>query len=408
VTNSSEHKIKPAKRRSKNILIADDEETFRYMLTSLLEAEGYKVYAAVNGVEAINMIHTMHFDVALLDVKMPKVDGVEVLKFIQVKRLKAKAIILTAVGDVRLAVDCMQLGAWDYITKPFSTEELLFSIDRALRASGLEGETHRLKRLLSALRDENTSLKDALAKQEQNQEIGLGVEVNSDYKAILGSICHNLRNEFATIGGLLTLLRDDARADGAAKAEYEVIGRSLEYSQFLVSRLLTYLDMTSARTEPLDLRELLVRVSGLIEPRLSSNTRLRLRIDQETSERIVMSNSELLMGILIELIHNAAEAMQPDGGTITLSIDRRDGEVAISVKDEGPGIPDDLFAELFARPVRSEHGLGIGLYLSGKVIRSLGGKIKFERLTKGSKVTIFVPKAHIEKGGKHGSENLGS
>jgi signal transduction histidine kinase len=399
--------MRPEERKRKKILVVDDEETFRYMLTSLLEAEGYKVYPAGNGVEAMNMIGKMRFDVALLDVKMPKVDGVEVLRFIQAKRLKAKAIMVTAVGDVRLAVDCMLLGAWDYITKPFSAEELLFSIDRALQASGLKGETGRLKRLLYALRKENASLRDALGGHEQNQQLGLVPEGNSDYKAILGSICHNLRNEFATIGGLLTLLKDDSRPVRAPGREYEVIGRSLEYSQFLVSRLLGYLEMTSARREPLDLRELLARVSGLIEPRLSPNTRLRLPISQERDGWTAISNSELLMGILIELIHNAAEAMQPDGGTITLSLDSRGEDFAVSVSDQGPGISPSLFPQLFAQPVRSEHGLGIGLYLASKVMHTLGGKIALEESGKGTKITILVPKVPIENGGEHGSKNLG-
>jgi two-component system response regulator AtoC len=136
-------------KRDGRVLIVDDEETFRYMLTSLIEAEGYAAQAAGDGVQGINAVQAKAFDVALLDVKMPKVDGVEVLKFIKEYSPDTEAIMVTAVGDVRLAVDCMKLGAYDYITKPFSTEELLGTIDRALERKRLLRENILMKQELS-------------------------------------------------------------------------------------------------------------------------------------------------------------------------------------------------------------------------------------------------------------------
>jgi two-component system response regulator AtoC len=136
-------------KKDGRILIVDDEETFRYMLTSLIEAEGYGAQAAADGVQGINAVQAKAFDVALLDVKMPKVDGVEVLKFIKEYSPDTEAIMVTAVGDVRLAVDCMKLGAYDYITKPFSTEELLGTIDRALERKRLLRENILMKQELS-------------------------------------------------------------------------------------------------------------------------------------------------------------------------------------------------------------------------------------------------------------------
>ncbi len=119
-------------KKDGRILVVDDEEAFRYMLASLIEGEGYTVQSAADGVQAINAVQAKGFDVALLDVKMPKVDGVEVLKFIKEFAPDIEAIMVTAGGDLRLAAECMKLGAYDYITKPFSTEELLGTIDRAL------------------------------------------------------------------------------------------------------------------------------------------------------------------------------------------------------------------------------------------------------------------------------------
>jgi DNA-binding NtrC family response regulator len=138
-------------KKDGRILVVDDEETFRYMLTSLIEGEGYSVHSAADGVQAINTVQSRAFDVALLDVKMPKVDGVEVLRFIKEFAPATQAIMVTAVGDLRLAVECMKLGAYDYITKPFSTEELLGTIDRALERRKILRENILMKQELSRL-----------------------------------------------------------------------------------------------------------------------------------------------------------------------------------------------------------------------------------------------------------------
>ncbi len=136
-------------KKDGRILVVDDEETFRYMLTSLIEAEGYTAHSAADGVQGINAIQAKAFDVALIDVRMPKVDGIEVLKFIKEYSPDTEGIMVTAVGDLRIAVECMKLGAYDYITKPFSTEELLTTIDRALERKRLLRENVLMKKELS-------------------------------------------------------------------------------------------------------------------------------------------------------------------------------------------------------------------------------------------------------------------
>jgi DNA-binding NtrC family response regulator len=115
-----------------SILVVDDEEAFRYMLSSLLSGAGYTVETAVDGVTAINAVQGTVYDIVLLDLKMPKVDGLEVLKFIRANAPRIEVIMLTGMADVKMAVECMKLGAYDYITKPTTTDELLSTIQRAL------------------------------------------------------------------------------------------------------------------------------------------------------------------------------------------------------------------------------------------------------------------------------------
>lgn len=106
------------------VLVADDEEEFRFMMKYFLESAGYDIDLVSDGVQAINMLQTKAFDIALLDIKMPKVDGVDVLKFIKENIPSIDVVMLTGVDDIRIAVDCMKSGAYEYLTKPYSADDL--------------------------------------------------------------------------------------------------------------------------------------------------------------------------------------------------------------------------------------------------------------------------------------------
>jgi two-component system, NtrC family, response regulator AtoC len=128
-----------------SILAVDDEEAFLQLIKSLLTHEGYLVEVAKDGVLAINALQQQIFDLVLLDVKLPRVDGIEVLKFIRDHSFDTQVIMLTGMHDVKIAVECMQLGAYSYITKPYAAEELLAVIERALERKRLSIENKVLK-----------------------------------------------------------------------------------------------------------------------------------------------------------------------------------------------------------------------------------------------------------------------
>lgn len=127
------------------VLIADDEEEFSFMLKVYLESQNYDVSVVYDGVEAINLLQERSFDIALLDIKMPKVDGIEVLKYIKENHPYIEVIMLTGVGDVRIAVECMRLGAYDYLTKPYSSEELGRTIKKLVEKQNLLKENLLMK-----------------------------------------------------------------------------------------------------------------------------------------------------------------------------------------------------------------------------------------------------------------------
>ena len=121
----------PAKNR---ILVADDEEALRTVLSSELEGEGYSVMSAADGQEAITQLQKNEFDLILLDIKMPNVDGFEVLKYAKDKSPKTKVVMLTGFADLKNAIESKKLGAEDFISKPYDLVDLLTTVERVLSA----------------------------------------------------------------------------------------------------------------------------------------------------------------------------------------------------------------------------------------------------------------------------------
>ena len=116
----------------RSILVVDDEEALRTVLSSELSSEGYLVDNASDGDEAITILQNKPFDLVLLDIKMPRVDGFEVLKFIKKNSPAIKVIMLTAFADLKNAIESKKLGAEDFISKPYDLVDLLTTIERVL------------------------------------------------------------------------------------------------------------------------------------------------------------------------------------------------------------------------------------------------------------------------------------
>ncbi len=149
------------KPKGETILIADDEIGLRDSLRDLLTVEGYTVTTTSNGIEAINKLQTEQFDVALLDIRMPKIDGFEVLRYVQQNCPFTQPIMLTGLIDVKLAVEAIRLGAYDYITKPYSSDDLLKVIIRALERKNLLMQNEVMKSELQRLSGSSEIIGDA-------------------------------------------------------------------------------------------------------------------------------------------------------------------------------------------------------------------------------------------------------
>ncbi len=127
------------------ILLADDDKSLRRVLQFKLEKQGHDVHAVEDGEVALDQIRSDRWDLLLSDIRMPTVDGVELLEISRQLQPELKVILITAHATVSQAVKAVKLGAFDYITKPFEDEELFAAIDRAGAFRSLEKENRRLK-----------------------------------------------------------------------------------------------------------------------------------------------------------------------------------------------------------------------------------------------------------------------
>ena len=128
------------------ILIIDDEKSIRSTLNEILSYEGFEVVQAQDGAEGLKLVQSDKFDVILSDIKMPKMDGIEVLQKIQEIASDTPVVMISGHGNIETAVEAIRKGAFDYIAKPLDLNRTLVTIRNAMDRSDLVKETKILKR----------------------------------------------------------------------------------------------------------------------------------------------------------------------------------------------------------------------------------------------------------------------
>ena len=118
-------------KNSIKILVVDDEEMMRSLLSKILKREKYQIITARDGLEALEVVHSEHIDIIISDMKMPRMNGFELLKNVKEEFPQIGVIIMTAYGDTYTVKDALLLGADEYITKPFKSYEISLVVERA-------------------------------------------------------------------------------------------------------------------------------------------------------------------------------------------------------------------------------------------------------------------------------------
>lgn len=167
--------MKEQKAGAARILVADDEESLRLVLQTVLSKAGYEVEAVVNGLEAVERVREKDYQAVLLDLRMPKLNGLQAFEQIQIIAPGLPVILMTAFGSAETAVKAMKNGAFDYITKPFNVEEIKILVGRAIQLRALTEEVASLTEEVKSLSRE--SLGPA-------QLVGVSPKIQEVYKSI--------------------------------------------------------------------------------------------------------------------------------------------------------------------------------------------------------------------------------
>ena len=163
----------------KRILVVDDEESFRHMLSVILIKEGYEVETSSNGEEGLQKAAASTYDQILCDIRMPHMDGLAFLREIKKTEIEATIIVMSAYGTADIAIEAMKLGAYDYISKPFKPDEIILTLRKAEEREQLRRENQLLRQEVAR----EYSFENIVSKNEKMQKIFDVIKKVSHYKS---------------------------------------------------------------------------------------------------------------------------------------------------------------------------------------------------------------------------------
>jgi signal transduction histidine kinase len=365
---------------SDKILVVDDSPDNVFLIKTILEEEGYIVSTAENGATALAKIEESNFDLVLLDLMMPGMDGYEVTRRAREnKGLLFMPILLITAHDSPNVAQGLDLGADDFIRKPVTVDELMARVRSLLR----------LKHSI----DE----RDEIAKQRED---------------FVSRLTHDLRTPLVAAERMLDLLQQGALGELSAQMNevIGIMGRSNSNLLAMVNTLLEVYRFEAGRKtlafQPVNLYQLLQEVVGELTA-LAETKGLIVNLDAiaadtpsgsitEANACVVNCDRLELNRLFTNLVGNAIKFT--DKGAITIHITPASSSnqwVKVEIEDTGMGIPPEEQANLFERFRQGSHkrqGSGLGLYLSRRIVEAHKGTIQVKsEVGKGSIFIIDLP-----------------
>ncbi|MCK9202855.1 MAG: hybrid sensor histidine kinase/response regulator [Bacteroidales bacterium] len=369
------------------ILVVDDEPGIRSGVTRILrnfrvdypfmdEAFDFEVLEASTGEEGIEIIENNLPDILLLDNKLPGIQGIEVLEYIKKKQKNIIVVMITSYASLELAVKATSDGAYDFIPKPFTPQELKSSIENITKRVFLKKMTNKL--------------------QDTGKQIRF---------TFLSLLSHELKAPLNAIEGYLKMIKE--RQQGPKIEDYDVmIDRSLDRIKGMRSLILDLLDLT--RVESGKTKRDITDVDLVQIARTAMDTMRPYAIQRDVklvlhgvSPLMLQADAEEIEIIFNNLISNAIK-YNKDGGTVDCTIERADSFMVIKVVDTGIGMSQAEIEKIFEDFVRIKNektknisGSGLGLPIVKKFIDEYSGKIEVSSVPdQGSTFTVTLP---IEK-----------
>ena len=349
--------------RKNKILIVDDAEDTVELLRKRFRAEGYDTSEAFNGEQALNTVPEYEPDLIVLDVMMPKIDGYEVCQ-----RLKADektkyipVLMLTAKGEVEHKVKGLNIGADDYMAKPFDYKEL----------------SARVRSLLS--------IKATHEKKVEEEKSGA-------LEQMMEQVAHEIRNPLTSVGGFARKVFNKLHEDDPNRKYMQYIIEDVAVLESMIKQLIELKSMTISMKEPSDMNEVVKDSLKIFEQDFAQKA---IQVETELQEGLplITADKKLLKRAFCNLIKNAVEAME--SGTKTLKVTSRvNGDnLELQFSDTGKGIAKEKIKNIFDPLVTSKvYGPGLGLTFALKIIQDHKGTISVESEEgKGATFTIRFP-----------------
>jgi two-component system, sensor histidine kinase and response regulator len=405
--------IEVVKEPRRALLVVDDEMGPRQSLHMVFKDE-YEVLLADGGEQAVEVARSHHIDAAVLDIRMPGMNGVEVLAKLREIDSGIQVVMLTAYETIDTARQALRLGACDYLTKPFDLATMRTSVATAMTrralADAMQSNAHRLQELQEALRSQQLQAEIARTKNE-----------------IYASVVHDINGPLTIIAGFVEIINQHMTGTTHLEGEnLELIkdrlgriSRQVNNASEISQRYLGFLRKQPAQKISVGTRTILNDLGELLKFHPNSH-RNKLSILPLQEDVVAEINGTELIQLLLNLAINALQAtpepheVEIHGRRLRQPLDldhlvdtsesrfiNRDGFcnqeplVAITVRDNGPGIPATVLPRIFepgftTKPERKGTGLGL-VIVQRFIVENRGGLHVQTHLGSGTTFTVYLP-----------------
>lgn len=364
------------------ILVIDDEPGMREGCRRALTKVGYTVDTAADVGIATNMIRTKDYDLYLLDVMLPGVGGLDFLGPLLDHDPGATVIIITGFGSIEMAVEAIRRGAYDFLSKPFTSDELLVAVNQGL-------ERQRLKTI------ETQAKELALAKAELER-------LDESKSQLMLKVAHELRAPVAAVQSYINLILTGYVETNELNPTLTRVQERLQEMLDLIADLLELAQLKqirgnlAAKASPQRMADILKEVCAFFQEQ-AHEKRQNLQVEI-LDQPIIIADRRHLKHIWTNLINNAIK-YTPEGGRISVVLQEEEKNLIGTVADSGIGIAEAdmefLFQEFFRTDqakASGEIGTGLGLSIAKQIVESYGGEIRVtSRLGLGSRFTFILP-----------------
>jgi signal transduction histidine kinase len=418
------------------VLVVEDNSDMRRLIVDLLGRE-FRVRAARNGREGLEVARERHPDLVLTDVMMPEMSGTELCAALKTdpETQAIPVMLVTSKAEREMKIEGLELGADDYVTKPFHPRELLARVRSLVRLRRLQSELATRNALLEST---NAELEGALS---DLRDAGVQL-VQAERLAAVGElaagVAHEVNNPVNFATNALKTLRsyvDDIRRVTGRFAELEwsdpvklpaqarelqrleievgfdelvgslgelveIVTEGLERTHRLVSDLRDFASPGAGRRGEVHLRRGLESTLQLVRHALRQ-ARVEVRVEMEGDLPVLTGDARAINQVFLNLLKNAAEALEGRGGVVTVSAFVDGAWVVVRVRDDGPGVAPELHARLF-EPFYSTkeagRGTGLGLSISRRIVNDHGGSIEVESAPgQGTTFSVRLPVGERER-----------